>query len=186
MSKDQTTSKGARQNKNSLLSSLQPRLQGLQDYAIGALCSARSVEHAEPASMMIVMSLIFSLTSFVFQFDALTPTPSTCSRSVFFTIFQDGTNGSLKSIIDAAPLIKKIYVANHLPHREVFFSISFCFSLIAAHAGPSLFGMIPSWKLILVPVLFAAARSLHSRNEATSSQPSPSFFRDVDTCFGAC
>lgn len=183
MSKDQTTSKGARQNKNSLylLYNLVSR-----DFKIRYRRSVLGVAWSmlNPLLMMIVMSLIFS-NIFRFQFDMYPYAVYLLLGQVFFTIFQDGTNGSLKSIIDAAPLIKKIYVAKIIfPTEKVFFSIvNFCFSLIAVMLVLLFFGMIPSWKLILVPVLLLLL-VLFTLGTSYLISALTVFFRDVEHLWG--
>lgn len=155
MSKAKQTGKSTRpkQSKNSLylLYNLVSR-----DFKIRYRRSVLGVAWSmlNPLLMMIVMSLIFS-NIFRFQFDMYPYAIYLLLGQVFFTIFQDGTNGSLRSIIDAAPLIKKVYVEKIIfPTEKVFFAVvNFCFSLIAVLLVLMFFGMVPSWKIILVPVL---------------------------------
>ena len=155
MSKAKQTGKSTRpkQSKNSLylLYNLVSR-----DFKIRYRRSVLGVAWSmlNPLLMMIVMSLIFS-NIFRFQFDMYPYAIYLLLGQVFFTIFQDGTNGSLRSIIDAAPLIKKVYVEKIIfPTEKIFFAVvNFCFSLIAVLLVLMFFGMVPSWKIILVPVL---------------------------------
>lgn len=107
-----------------------------------------------PLLMMIVMALIFS-NIFRFQFDMYPFAVYLILGQTLFAIFQEGTNGSLRSIIDAAPLIKKVYVEKIIfPTEKVFFAfVNFLFSLIAIAIVMLFFGMIPSWKLVGLPVL---------------------------------
>lgn len=107
-----------------------------------------------PLLMMIVMALIFS-NIFRFQFDMYPFAIYLILGQTFFAVFQDGTNGALTSIIDAAPLIKKIHVNKIVfPTEKILFAIvNFGFSLIAVALVLVFFGMVPSWKIVLVPVL---------------------------------
>lgn len=109
-----------------------------------------------PLLMMIVMALIFS-NIFRFEFNLYPFAIYLILGQVFFTVFQDGTNGALRSIIDAAPLIKKVRVEKIIfPTEKVFFAIvNFAFSLIAVLAVFVFFGMVPSWKIVFAPVLLA-------------------------------
>lgn len=107
-----------------------------------------------PLLMMVVMALIFS-NIFRFSFDLYPFAVYLILGQTFFSVFQDGTNRSLRSIIDAAPLIQKIQVDKIIfPTEKVIFAgVNFCFSLIAIALVMVFFGMIPSWQVILVPVL---------------------------------
>ncbi|MBX9033653.1 ABC transporter permease [Gordonibacter massiliensis (ex Traore et al. 2017)] len=107
-----------------------------------------------PLLMMIVMVLIFS-NIFRFQFDMYPFAVYLILGQTIFSIFQDGTNGAMGSIIEAAPLIKKVRVAKMVfPTEKVLFTVvNFFFSLIAVAAVLVFFGMIPSWKTLAAPVL---------------------------------
>ncbi len=109
-----------------------------------------------PLLMMIVMALIFS-NIFRFSFDMYPFAVYLILGQTFFAVFQDGSNGSLRSIIDAAPLIKKVRVQKIIfpTERVLFAGVNFCFSLIAVALVMIFFGMVPSWKAVLVPVLLA-------------------------------
>lgn len=107
-----------------------------------------------PLLMMVVMALIFS-NIFRFQFDMYPFAVYLILGQTFFAVFQDGSNGSLRSIIDAAPLIKKVYVEKIIfPTEKVLFAVvNFCISLVAVFLVLLIFGMAPSWKILLVPIL---------------------------------
>lgn len=107
-----------------------------------------------PLLMMIVMALIFS-NIFRFSFDMYPFAVYLILGQTFFAVFQDGTNGSLRSIIDAAPLIKKVHVEKIIfPTEKVIFAgVNFLFSLIAIALVMIFFGMVPSWKVITLPIL---------------------------------
>lgn len=107
-----------------------------------------------PLLMMVVMALIFS-NIFRFNFDLYPFAVYLILGQTFFAVFQDGTNRSLRSIIDAAPLIQKIQVDKIIfpTEKVVFAGVNFCFSLLAIALVMIFFGMLPSWQVVLVPVL---------------------------------
>ena len=107
-----------------------------------------------PLLMMIVMALIFS-NIFKFSFDQYSFAVYLILGQTLFTLFNEGTNGSVRAIIDAAPLIQKIYVDKIIfpTERVLFATVNFFFSLIASLAVMLFFGMLPSWKIITLPVL---------------------------------
>lgn len=107
-----------------------------------------------PLLMMIVMVLIFS-NIFRFQFDMYPFAVYLILGQTLFTLFQDGVNGALTSMIDAAPLIKKIKIKKLIfPTEKVFFAVvNFGFSVLAIIVVLAVFGMIPSWKALFTPFL---------------------------------
>lgn len=107
-----------------------------------------------PLLMMVVMALIFS-NIFRFNFDMYPFPIYLILGQTFFMVFQEGTGSSLRSIIDAAPLIQKVQVDKIIfPTEKVFFAgVNFCFSLLAIALVMIFFGMVPSWKIVLTPVL---------------------------------
>lgn len=107
-----------------------------------------------PLLMMIVMALIFS-NIFRFSFDMYPFPIYLILGQTFFSVFQDGTSQSVRSVLGAAPLIQKVQVKKIVfPTEKVFFAaVNFCFSLIAIALVMAFFGMMPSWKIIAVPVL---------------------------------
>lgn len=107
-----------------------------------------------PLLMMIVMALIFS-NIFRFEFNMYPFAVYLILGQTLFAIFQDGTNGAVRSIIDAAPLIQKVRINKIVfPTEKVLFAIvNFAFALIAIALVMIYFGMIPSWQIVLVPVL---------------------------------
>lgn len=109
-----------------------------------------------PLLMMIVMALIFS-NVFRFQFDMYPFAVYLILGQTIFAIFQDGTNGALRSIVDSASLIKKIKINKIIfPTEKVLFAVvNFFFSLIAVIAVMAFFGMVPSLYALLTPLLIA-------------------------------
>ncbi|WP_417135247.1 ABC transporter permease, partial [Rubneribacter badeniensis] len=102
-----------------------------------------------PLLMMIVMTLIFT-NIFRFQFDMYPFAVYLILGQTLFAVFQDGATGAMSSIIEAAPLIKKVHVQKIIfPTEKVVFAVvNFCFSLIAVGAVLAFFGMAPSWKAL--------------------------------------
>lgn len=185
MSKAKQTGKSTRtkQNKNSLylLYNLVSR-----DFKIRYRRSVLGVAWSmlNPLLMMIVLSLIFS-NIFRFQFDAYPYAIYLLLGQVFFTIFQDGTNGSLRSIIDASGLIKKVYVEKIIfPTEKVFFAVvNFCFSLIAVTLVLFFFGMVPSWKIIALPALLVLL-VVFTLGMSYLISSLTVFFRDIEHLWG--
>ncbi len=114
-----------------------------------------------PLLMMLVMTLIFS-NLFRFEFDDYPFALYLILGQVFFTLFQEGTNSSLRSIIDSAPLIKKIHIEKIIfPTEKVLFAVvNFLFSLLAVYGVLIFFAFIDptpyafsAYKMIGVPVL---------------------------------
>lgn len=150
---NQITQRSSQQNKNSLyllynLISKEFKLK----YRRSILGVAWSI--LNPLLMMIVMALIFT-NIFRFEFNMYPYAIYLILGQTLFTVFQDGSNGSLQSIIDYAPLIKKVRVAKIIfPTEKVLFAVvNFFFSLIAVVGVMAFFQMVPSWMVVLTPVL---------------------------------
>lgn len=109
-----------------------------------------------PLLMMIVMALIFS-NVFRFEFSMYPFAVYLILGQTIFAIFQDGTNGALRSVVDSASLIKKIKINKIIfPTEKVLFAVvNFFFSLIAVIAVMIFFGMVPSPYALLTPLLVA-------------------------------
>lgn len=137
-----------------------------------------------PLLMMIVMTLIFT-NIFRFQFDMYPFAVYLILGQVFFTIFQDGSTSAMSSIIEAAPLIKKVRVQKIVfPSEKVLFAVvNFCFSLIAVGVVMAFCGMIPSWKIILVPFL-TVLLTLFTLGVGYLISALSVFFRDVMHLWG--
>lgn len=133
-----------------------------------------------PLLMMIVMALIFS-NIFRFSFD-LYPFPIyLILGQTFFAVFQDGTNGSVRSVIDAAPLIQKVKVEKIVfpTEKVIFAAVNFCFSLLAVAVVLLFFGMLPSWKIVLVPILLVLLLAF-TLGTAYLVSALTVFFRDIE------
>lgn len=133
-----------------------------------------------PLLMMIVMSLIFT-NIFRFSFDMYPFAVYLILGQTLFAIFQDGTVGSMRSIVDAAPLIKKVHVEKIVfPTEKVIFAIvNFGFSLIAIALVMIYFGMVPSWHIIGVPVLIVLL-GVFTLGVAYLVSALTVFFRDIE------
>lgn len=75
--------------------------------------------------------------------------------NVLFTLMADSTSTAMGSILESAPLIKKVRVAKVIfPIEKVLFQlVNFAISLIAVVIVMLYFRIVPSWHLILLPVL---------------------------------
>lgn len=107
-----------------------------------------------PLLMMVVMVLIFT-NVFRFDFDIYPFAVYLILGQTIFAIFQNGTGSALTSVVGSASLIKKIRVDKIIfPTEKVLFEVvNFAFSLVAVIAVMAYFGMGPSWKTVLVPLL---------------------------------
>lgn len=107
-----------------------------------------------PLLMMIVMALVFT-NVFRFEFNLYPFAIYLILGQTIFALFQDGCNGALTSIIEFSPLIKKVRVEKIIfPTEKVLFAaVNFCFSLIAIVGVMAFFRMVPSWMVVLIPVL---------------------------------
>ena len=106
-----------------------------------------------PLLMMVVMSLVFS---FFLRYDNMEHYPLyLILGNVIWTIFADSTNQGVTSILDAAPLLKKVRINKTVfPVERVLFAlVNFAFSLIAVVIVMLWEGVLPTWTVILLPVL---------------------------------
>lgn len=105
-----------------------------------------------PLLMMIVMSLVFS---FFLRYDNIEHYPLyLILGSITWSVFADSTSAGVVSIIDAAPLLKKVRVNKVVfPSERVVFSlVNFAFSLIAVLLVMIWEGVAPYWTILLLPV----------------------------------
>ena len=104
-----------------------------------------------PLLMMVVMSLVFS---FFLRYDNMEHYPLyLILGNVIWTIFADSTNQGVTSILDAAPLLKKVRINKTVfPVERVLFALV-NFSLIAVVIVMLWEGVLPTWTVILLPVL---------------------------------
>lgn len=107
-----------------------------------------------PLLMMIVLAAVFSV---VFR-GTIEPFPVyLILGQTLFTFMSDATSGAMGSIIESAPLIKKIRINKMLfPLEKVMFAIlNFAISLIAVAIVMVFFQVVPTFNILLLPVLLA-------------------------------
>lgn len=106
-----------------------------------------------PLLMMIVMSLVFS---FFLRYDNIEHYPLyLIVGSITWSVFADSTSAGVVSIIEAAPLLKKVRVNKAVfPAERVFFCLlNFAFSLVAVLLVMIWEGVAPTWYIFLLPVV---------------------------------
>lgn len=105
-----------------------------------------------PLLMMVVLSIVFS---HFFRFQIESYPVYLILGQILFTFMSDATSSAMGSIIDSAPLIKKIRINTAVfPLEKATFSlVNFGFSLIAAIAVMIFFQVSPSANVLLLPVL---------------------------------
>lgn len=130
-----------------------------------------------PLLMMIVLTAVFS-TFFRFQIENFAL--YLILGQTLFTLMSDATSGAMSSIIDSAPLIKKIRINKFLfpLEKTAFALLNFVISLIAVAAVMIFFQIVPTIYLLFLPLLlllvFAFSLGLGLLLSALSV-----FFRDV-------
>ena len=104
-----------------------------------------------PLLMMVVMSIVFS---YLFGSNIENFPLYLIVGNITFTLMSDSTNAALWSIINAAPLLKKVKVDRFVfPVQKVLFAlVNFAFSLIAVALVMLWFRVMPTWHLIWLPV----------------------------------
>lgn len=104
-----------------------------------------------PLLMMIVMSIVIS-----YMFGSNIPNFPLylIVGNVTFSLMSDSTNAALTSIINAAPLLKKVKVNRYIfPVQKVLFALmNFAFSLIAVAIVMLFFQAMPAWHFIRLPL----------------------------------
>lgn len=105
-----------------------------------------------PLLMMVVLTAVFS-TFFRFQIENF-PLYLILGQTLF-AFMSDATSGAMGSIIESAPLIKKIRINKVLfPLEKVSFNLlNFVISLIAVVAVMVFFRIAPTVNVLLLPVL---------------------------------
>lgn len=105
-----------------------------------------------PLLMMIVMSLVFS---FFLRYDNIQHYPLyLILGSITWTVFADSTSVGVVSIIEAAPLLKKVRVNKAVfpAERVIFCLVNFALSLVAVFLVMIYEGVPPTWTFLLLPV----------------------------------
>ncbi|MDR2671962.1 MAG: ABC transporter permease [Coriobacteriales bacterium] len=105
-----------------------------------------------PLLMMVVLTAVFS---FMFRFEIENFPLYLILGTILFNFMSNSTGDGLKSIIDAAPLIKKIRVNKVLfPLEKVLFElVNFVISLVAVVIVMVYFSVAPTANLLFMPLL---------------------------------
>lgn len=151
MSQEQTTTAAATRAKEKFILAQLVGKDFKRKYRRSVLGVVWSV--LNPLLMMVVMSLVFS---FFLPYDNMEHYPLyLILGNVIWTIFADSTNQGVTSILDAAPLLKKVRINKTVfPVERVLFSlVNFAFSMIAVFIVMLWEGVWVSWTIILLPVL---------------------------------
>lgn len=105
-----------------------------------------------PLLMMIVLTAVFS-TFFRFQIENFAL--YLILGQTLFALMSDATSGAMSSIIDSAPLIKKIRINKFLfpLEKTAFALLNFVISLIAVAVVMIFFQIVPTINLLFLPLL---------------------------------
>ena len=105
-----------------------------------------------PLFTMIVLAAVFS---YMFRFDIENFPLYLIVGTVLFGFMQNATTGAMTSIIDSAPMIKKVRIEKAIfPLEKVLFElVNFAISLIAIVLVMAWFRIFPDWRIVLLPVL---------------------------------
>lgn len=135
-----------------------------------------------PLLMMIVLSAVFS---FMFRFQIENYPLYLILGQVLFSLMTDATTSAMTSIIDASPLLKKVRVEKMVfPLEKVVFGlVNFAISLIAVLAVMVFFQVIPTWRVLLIPVMLIFV-SLFCVGLGLLLSSLAVFFRDVIHLWG--
>lgn len=131
-----------------------------------------------PLLMMVVLTVVFS-TLFRFNIEYF-PVYLILGNTIF-AFMTDATTGSLRSILDAAPLIKKIRISKVIFPLEkcTFAMINFLFQFIAVACVMIYFRIAPTINMLLLPVLLLCV-FLFSLGLALLLSSLVLFFRDIE------
>ena len=104
-----------------------------------------------PFLMMLVISAVFSN---IFKFDIPYFPIYYLTGALLYNFVVEATNGSMVSIINAAPLIKKVYIPKYIfPLEKCMFAfVNMLFTLIAVIIMILLMQMPLHWTLVLFPI----------------------------------
>lgn len=105
-----------------------------------------------PLFMMVVQSVVFT---YMFRHSIENYPLYLILGNVTFTLMNEATKSSLTSITGAASLLKKIRIDRFVfPLQKVLFSlVNFLFSFIAVIVVMAFFRVIPSWHIVLFPII---------------------------------
>lgn len=107
-----------------------------------------------PLLMMVVLTVVFST---IFRFQIENFALYLILGQTLFGLMSEATTGAMSSIIDSAPLIKKIRINKAIfPLEKVTFALlNFGISLIAVVAVMAFFQVIPTANILMLPLLLA-------------------------------
>lgn len=130
-----------------------------------------------PLLMMVVLTAVFS---YMFRFDIEDYPLYLILGQILFAFMAGSTTSSMTSIIDAAPLLKKIRVDKLVfPLEKVCFElINFAISLIAVAVVMVYFGIVPSPSMLALPILLVCVFSF-SLGVGLVLATLAVFFRDI-------
>lgn len=105
-----------------------------------------------PLFMMIILSVVFS---YFFRFQIEHFPVYLILGQTLFNFMADSTGAAMHSIVDSAPLIKKIRINKAIfPIESVTFGfVNFAISLVAVAAVLIFFQITPTWNMLLLPFL---------------------------------
>ena len=104
-----------------------------------------------PLLMMLVITAVFST---IFKFQVENFPVYYLTGSLIFGFVTEATNNSMTSIIDNAPLIKKVYIPKYIfPLEKVSFAfVNALYSLIAVFIIMIILRVQVSWTIIMLPI----------------------------------
>lgn len=135
-----------------------------------------------PLLMMVVLTAVFS---FIFRFDIENYPLYLILGQILFALMSGATTSAMSSIIDAAPLLKKIKVNRMVfPIEKVCFElVNFAISLIAVAVVMVWFGVIPTAVMFALPLLLCYV-VMFSLGVGLLLSALAVFFRDVVHLWG--
>lgn len=136
-----------------------------------------------PLLTMVVLTLVFSR---ILRIDVGTDFATYYIVGVsLWNFFSEATASSLSSILQSAPLIKKVYIPKYIfPLEKCLFSlVNFCFSLIAVLVVMIARGVYPSWTSLLffVPVIYCF---VFTCGMCLMLSAATVYFRDIEHLYG--
>lgn len=131
-----------------------------------------------PLLMMIVLTIVFST---FFRFSIENFPVYLILGQVLFQFMSDATSTSMRSIIDAAPLIKKIRINKWLfpLEKTTFALLNFAFSFIAVIAVELFFRITPTIQILWLPFVIICVYGFSLGLGFLLSALVP-FFRDIE------
>lgn len=133
-----------------------------------------------PLLMMLIMAAVFS-TMMRFSSDGIPSYPLyIILGNVTFNLMSEATSQGMRSIIDAASLLKKVRIRRWVfPVEKVMFAmLNFAFSLIAVLIVMFAVGVYPTWTALLLP-LFLVYLGMFCVGLSMLLSSLSVFFRDV-------